>query len=89
MSMKILSPIEFDDWLLSSRRGDRLTYYLGFLCHDRSFERTIGPNIKTTVVNKTLDNIGRAVWEAYENRKVIPIQSKITNGVYEYIAVRL
>lgn len=89
MAMKIITPIEFDTWLKTARRGDKLTYYLGFLCHDRSFERTIGPNIKTTVVNKELDNIGSAVWEAYENRRVIPVQSKVTNGVYEYIAVRI
>lgn len=88
MAMKIISPQEFADWLKSSRRGDRLLYYLGFLCHDRSYERTIAPNVKTTVVNKDLDRLAAAVWEAYENRQVIPVQSKLTHGVYEYLVVR-
>lgn len=88
MAMKIISPVEFAEWLATAKRGDRLTYYLGFLCHDRSYERTIAPNLKETVVNKPLDNLAAAVWEAYENRRVIPVQSKLTNGVYEYLVVR-
>jgi hypothetical protein len=89
MTMKIISPLEFALWLNKSRRGDKISYYLGFLCHDRSFEREIGATgIKVQVVNKELDLIARAVWEAYENRKVIPVQTKVTNGVYEYVAVR-
>lgn len=89
MAMKIISPLEFAEWLRSSKRGDRISYYLGFLCHDRSFEREVGgAGVKVLVVNKELDLIARAVWEAYENRKVIPVQTKVTNGVYEYTAVR-
>lgn len=89
MAMKIITPLEFAEWLRTAKRGDKITYYMGFLCHDRSFERTIGSTgIKVMVANKELDLIAKAVWEAYENRRVIPVQSKLTPNVYEYIAVR-
>lgn len=89
MAMKIISPLEFDAWVRSSKRGDRLTYYVGFLCHDRSHERDVGnTGIKVRVVNKELDTLASAIWEAYENRRVIPVQTKLGLNAYMYTAVR-
>lgn len=85
--MKSISVPEFSEWLKTSKRGWRIQYHLGFLCHDRTSDLTIGRTV-FSVPNGPADNIGNAVMAAYEAGQVIPVQRKVTEGVYEYIAVR-
>lgn len=87
--MKLMDIREFNRWLSGAAPGDRVAYYLGYLCHDRSFERTLPDGKQTTVVDHDIDRLARGVWEAYENRKVLLVQEKVTTGVYSYIAIRI
>jgi len=88
MTLRTSTPIAFAGWMKTARKGDKFPYHMGFLCHDRSFERTMPNGKKVTITNPEIDKIARAVWEEYENGRVVLVQQRVTTGVFEYIAVR-
>lgn len=86
--MKSLSVKDFAEWLKTAKRGHRVQYHLGFLCHDRTTDVFIGRR-QFTIPNEPADNIGNAVQAAYEAKQVTMVQKKVTEGLYEYYAVRI
>lgn len=85
--MKSMSVKEFGEWMATARRGFRIQYHLGFLGQDRSTDVFIGKRMYS-VPNSPADNIGNATYAAYEDGLVHLVQTKVTDGVYEYWAVR-
>ena len=85
--MKAMKVSEFAEWLKTAKRGYTTQYYLGFLGAERQTDVYIGKRVFVTSVG-TVDEIGNAAMAAYEQNLVHLVQRKVTDGVYEYLAIR-
>ena len=78
----LLSLKRFDEWLNKSRKGQRISYYRGFLFAPN--EQKLTP----TLDFKRVAKLARHVRNAYRQKLVTLVQKKHDNFDYEYIAVR-
>ena len=79
----MLSIKKFDDWLNKSSRGNKITYYRGFL-----FAPSI-QKLSPTLDERRVRNLRHHVYVAYAKGVVTLVQKKHGDLDYEYIAVRL
>jgi len=78
----LLSLKRFDEWLNKSHKGQRISYYRGFLFAPN--EQKLTP----TLDFKRVAKLARHVRNAYRQKLVTLVQKKHDNFDYEYIAVR-
>ena len=79
----MLSIKKFDEWLNKSSRGNKITYYRGFL---------FAPNMQKlspTLDERRVRNLRHHVYLAHGSNAVTLIQKKHDDFDYEYIAMRL
>ena len=79
----MLSIKKFDDWLNKSSRGNKITYYRGFM-----FAPSI-QKLSPTLDERRVRNLRHHVYVAYAKGVVTLVQKKHDDLDYEYIAVRL
>ena len=72
----------FSNWLNKSRKGEKLSYYRGYIA-DPTIQRIAPTNDRVRV-----DKFRRHVLEAYISDLVTLVQKKHGDLDYEYIAVR-
>jgi len=78
----MLSLKKFDEWVNKSRKGDKISYYRGFIFAPN--EQKLSP----TLDFKRVAKLARHVRSAYRQKLVTLVQKKHDNFDYEYIAVR-
>ena len=78
----LLSIKKFEEWLNKSRKGQRISYYRGFLFAPN--EQKLSP----TLDFRRVDKLARYVRSAYMKDLVTLVQKKHDNFDYEYMAVR-
>ena len=78
----LLSLKRFDEWVSKSRKGQRITYYRGFLFAPN--EQKLTPTLDFNRVEK----LAKHIRNAYNHNLVTLVQKKHDNFDYEYIAVR-
>ena len=79
----MLSIKKFDDWLNKSSKGNRITYYRGYI---------MAPNLQKlspTMDERRVRTIKQHVYRAAEGNLVNLVQKKHADFDYEYIAVRI
>ena len=79
----MLSIKRFDEWINKSRKGDKITYYRGYICDP--WQQKLSPTMSTTNIEK----LKKYVYSAYLSRKVTLVQKRYDSMDYEYIAVRI
>ena len=79
----MLSIKKFDDWLNKSSRGNKITYYRGFLFAPGM------QKLSPTLDERRVRNLRHHVYLAYESNVVTLVQKKHDDFDYEYIAMRL
>jgi hypothetical protein len=72
----------FAQWLATSKRGSRFSYYRGFML--MNYHPVTGKPIDDEVHRH-----GFEAWRAHENRLAMLVQHKHGFGDYEYMAVKL
>ena len=72
----------FDEFIRSPI-GQPISYYRGFLMRD--VEKEIGMRV---LVNEELERLRDAVWEMYEEGRVLLTQKKHGNNDYEYFMTK-
>ena len=80
--LNMLSAKKFTDWLNNSKRGDKISYYRGFL---------FAPNMQKhspTQDLRRVNNMRFSIYKAYEHNLVTLVQKQHDDFDYEYIAVR-
>lgn len=83
------TPAQFVSWIAQSHKGDRFQYHLGFLLHDRRFKVTSAINGTGIMIdNLPLGDIAAAVIAAYEEGYIVPVQKRLAEDVYQYLAIR-
>lgn len=82
------TPAQFTQWIAASHKGDRFQYHLGFLLHDRRFKVTSTNSVSLMVENIPLGEIAAAVLRAYEDGYIVPVQKRLAEDVYQYLAIR-
>ena len=78
----MLSLKKFDEWLNKSRKGDKITYYRGFL---------FAPNqqkLSPTLDFKRVAKLATHVRNAYDRSDITMVQRRHDDFDYEYWAVR-
>ena len=78
----MLSIKRFDEWVNKSRKGDKITYYRGYMV-----EPSIQP-IAPTMDRKRVEKLQRAVYKTYLSNLVTLVQKRHGRFDYEYMAVR-
>ena len=78
----MLSLKKFDEWLNKSRKGQRISYYRGFLFAPN--EQKLSPTLDFNRVAK----LAKHIMNAYNRDLVTLVQKRHDNFDYEYIAVR-
>ena len=78
----MLSIKKFDEWISKSRKGDKLTYYRGYICDP--WQQKLSPTMSTTNITKLRNH----AYHAYRKKTVALVQKKHDNMDYEYIAQR-
>jgi hypothetical protein len=78
----MLSLKKFDEWINKSRKGQRISYYRGFLFAPN--EQKLSPTLDFNRVAK----LAKHVRNAYDRGLVTLVQKKHDNFDYEYIAIR-
>ena len=78
----LLSIKKFEEWLHKSRKGQRISYYRGFLFAPN--EQKLSP----TLDFRRVDKLARYVRSACTKDLVTLVQKKHDNFDYEYMAVR-
>tara|TARA_Y100001951_G_C11051551_1_gene135870 strand:- start:135 stop:455 length:321 start_codon:yes stop_codon:yes gene_type:complete len=79
----LLSIKKFEDWILKSKKGDKISYYRGYI---------MAPHLQKlspTMDERRVRNLKNRVYHAYENSVVTLIQRRHGDLDYEYIAVRV
>jgi hypothetical protein len=76
-----MTATDFRDALMRLPLGESLTYAIGNVARDAE--------PKKGAENNDLAALRDAVWERYENGKIVLTQRKLKDGVYEYRAVRV
>ena len=79
----MLSIKKFDDWLNKSVKGNKITYYRGFL-----FAPSI-QKLSPTLDERRVRNLRHHVYVACSKGVVTLVQKRHDDLDYEYIAVRL
>jgi hypothetical protein len=79
----MLSIKKFDDWLNKSSRGNKITYYRGFLFAPGM------QKLSPTLDERRVRNLRHHVYLAYKSNVVTLVQKKHDDFDYEYIAMRL
>ena len=72
----------FQNWISKSRRGEKLSYYRGYIA-DPTIQRIAPTNDRVRV-----DKFRRQVMNAYDDNHITLIQKKHGNLDYEYMAIR-
>ena len=78
----MLSLKKFDEWMGKSRKGQKISYYRGFLFAPN--EQKLSPTLDFRRVAK----LAKHVRNAYDEERVTLTQKKHDDFDYEYIAVR-
>jgi len=81
--LNMLSGKKFTDWMNKARKGDKISYYRGFL---------FAPNMQAlspTLDFRRVNNMRKAIYTAYEHNLVTLVQKRHGDFDYEYIAVRV
>jgi len=78
----MLSLKKFDEWLNKSRKGQRISYYRGFLFAPN--EQKLSPTLDFNRVAK----LAKHIMNAYNRDLVTLVQKRHDDFDYEYIAVR-
>ena len=80
--LKMLSIKRFEEWINKSRKGDRVTYYRGYIMapHLQKFSPTSD--------DRRVNSLKKRVQNAYDRSLVTLVQRKHGDLDYEYIAVR-
>ena len=79
----MLSLKKFDEWLNKSRKGQKISYYRGFL---------FAPNqqkLSPTLDLKRVEKLARHVRGAYDGNTITMVQKRHDDFDYEYWAVRV
>ena len=78
----LLSIKKFEDWITKSRKGDKISYYRGYIMapHLQKFSPTTD--------ERRVGSLKRRVMHAYNSSVVTLVQKKHGDLDYEYIAVR-
>ena len=78
----LLSIKKFEDWINKSRKGDKISYYRGYIMapHLQKFSPTTD--------ERRVGSLKRRVMHAYNSSVVTLVQRKLGDFDYEYIAVR-
>ena len=72
----------YNTWLNKAKKGDRVTYYRGYLV-----EPLLQP-ISPTVDRDRVTRLGKEVLKTYDANLVSLVQKRHANFDYEYMAVR-
>ena len=78
----MMSAKAFQNWINKSRRGEKLSYYRGYIV-DPTIQRIAPTNDRVRV-----DKFRRHVLSAYDNNLVTLVQKRHGALDYEYIAIR-
>jgi len=78
----MLSIKKFDEWIKKSRKGDKITYYRGYICDP--WQQKLSPTMSRTNIEK----LKKHVYHTYLKRVVTLVQKRHDNMDYEYIAQR-
>jgi len=80
--LNMLSIKKFEDWLTKSRKGDKISYYRGYIMapHLQKFSPTTD--------ERRVGSLKRRVMHAYDKSIVTLVQRRHGDLDYEYIAVR-
>ncbi len=78
----MLSIKKFEDWLTKSRKGNKITYYRGYIMapHLQKFSPTTD--------ERRVNSIKKRVQNAYDHGLVTLVQKRHGDLDYEYIAIR-
>lgn len=77
----------FDSWLAGAARGDRFIYHSGgFLANDREINSSESKLSKDE--RKQVWREARAAWSAQEERRVFLMQRRLSDRVYDYVAIK-
>jgi hypothetical protein len=79
---RMMSLKAYQTWINKSRKGDKITYYRGYLV-----EPSIQP-IAPTQDRKRVEKLQRAVFDTYLTNLVTLVQKRHGRFDYEYIAIR-
>jgi hypothetical protein len=83
------TPADLDSWIASSHKGDRFVYHTGHLLHDRAFRVTLAATGGYATIRVIpLEQIALAAVAAYEAGYVVLAQKKVSQDVYQYLAIR-
>jgi hypothetical protein len=78
----LLSIKKFEDWVLKSKPGEKISYYRGYI---------MAPHLQKlspTTDERRVRSLKNRVYHAYENDIVTLVQRRHGDLDYEYIAVR-
>ena len=79
----MLSIKKFEEWILKSKPGDKISYYRGYI---------MAPHIQKfspTTDERRVGNLKNRVYHAYDNGVVTLVQRRHGDLDYEYIAVKI
>ena len=79
----MLSIKKFEDWILKSRPGDKISYYRGYIM--APYLQKYSP----TMDERRVRSLKNRVYHAYDNNVVTLVQRRHGDLDYEYIAVRI
>ena len=78
----VISLKKFDEWLGKSHKGQKISYYRGFIFAPN--EQKLSPTLDL----KRVEKLARHVRNAYDRSLITMVQKKHDNFDYEYIAIR-
>ena len=81
--LDMLSIKRFEEWINKSRKGDKVTYYRGYIMapHLQKFSPTTD--------DRRVNSLKNRVQRAYDNSLITLVQKRHGDLDYEYIAVRI
>ena len=79
----MLSIKKFEDWLNKSSKGNKITYYRGYIM--APYLQKYSP----TMDERRVRSLKNRVYHAYDNNVVTLVQRRHGDLDYEYIAVRI
>tara|TARA_R110002020_G_scaffold11870_7_gene44176 strand:- start:7105 stop:7374 length:270 start_codon:yes stop_codon:yes gene_type:complete len=79
----MLSIKRFEEWINKSRKGDKISYYRGYLCDP--WQQKLSPTMSVTNIGK----LRKYVYHAYLKGTVALVQKRHDDMDYEYIAQRI
>jgi hypothetical protein len=78
----VISLKKFDEWLSKSRKGQKISYYRGFIFAPN--EQKLSPTLDL----KRVEKLAKHVRNACDHRLITMVQKKHDNFDYEYWAIR-